>query len=333
MRAFITGITGFAGGFLAEHLLANGDEVVGCSRRGEWPDWAGSELRNGVRVLSWDVGQGRADGGIRADVAELAPDCIYHLAALSVPGDCGATEPTERAIEVNVRGTERVLDLAASLPHKPRVVFISTSHVYGKASEAHHIFDEHTPPNPQRAYGKTKLLAEDTVRRAEKQHGLDTVIIRAFQHTGPRQEPRLMLPEWAEQVTRPSNDVIRVKHLSTWVDLTDVRDVVRAYRMLAERGIAGDLYNVGSGMPQRTGEILKTLIETAGLSPNIIELQPGAEKFDPIADISRLEAATGWLPKIALETTIADTLAYWHLKISQGASSRLDKGVDGGRPG
>src|SRR5579864_1913536 len=119
MRAFITGITGFAGGFLVEHLLACGDDVLGCSRRGEWPAWANDELRR-VKVLQWDVGQaGEVVDRVRAELSNFSPDCIYHLAALSVPSDCGTTEPTERAIEVNVQGTQRLLDMAASLPRHP----------------------------------------------------------------------------------------------------------------------------------------------------------------------------------------------------------------------
>jgi nucleoside-diphosphate-sugar epimerase len=321
MRAYITGITGFAGGFLAEHLLACGDTVLGCSRRGEWPHWAGGDLRGRVQLSQWDVGDGAPSDEAQRAIAEFAPDCIYHLAALSVPGDCGTTEPTERAIQVNVRGTERLLDLVASLPHKPRVVFISTSHVYGKATKENHRFEEQTPPSPQRAYGRTKLLAEEAARRAASQQALDVVIIRAFQHTGPRQEPRLMLPEWIEQLVRPSNDTIQVKHLNTWVDLTDVRDVVRAYRLLAQRGTSGEVYNVGSGVARRTGDILEALIEIAGASPAIAELQPGPEKFDPVADIRRIRAATGWQPEIALKTTIADTLKYWDARRSTAAHS------------
>ncbi|HVA44809.1 MAG TPA: NAD-dependent epimerase/dehydratase family protein [Pirellulales bacterium] len=308
MRAFITGITGFAGGFLAEHLLACGDEVLGSSRRGEWPRWAGDDLRR-INVLSWDVGEGAASELIQKALRDFAPDCIYHLAALSVPSDCGTTEPTERATEVNVRGTERVVDLAASLPHKPRLLFISTSHVYGRATKEHHRYDETTPTNPQRAYGKTKLLAEEAVRRRAAEHDLDAVIVRAFQHTGPRQEPRLMLPEWVEQIAGPSTDTVRVKHLDTWIDLTDVRDVVRAYRLLAQRGESGGVYNVGSGVPRRTGDIVDRLIKISGVSPAVVELQPGPEKFDPIADIHRLQAATGWRPEVSLDQTLGDTLA------------------------
>lgn len=310
MRVFITGITGFAGGFLAEHLLACGDDVLGCSRRGEWAGWAGDELRRGIKVLNWDVGEKTAAAEIPAAVEQFSPDCIYHLAALSVPSDCGTTEPTERAIEVNVRGTERVLDLAASLKRKPRVVFISSSHVYGRATKENHRFDETTPTNPQRAYGKTKLLAEEAVRRAVAERGLDAVTVRAFQHTGPRQEPRLMLPEWVEQLADPSIASLRVKHLDTWIDLSDVRDVVRAYRLLAERGESGGVYNVGSGMARRTGDILDALLKIAAVSLRVIEFQPGPEKFDPIADTRRLHAATGWRPEIEREKTISDTLSY-----------------------
>ena len=307
MRAFITGITGFAGGFLAEHLSVCGDEVLGCSRRGEWPSWAGDELRS-IRVLSWDVGEGAARGPIQKTLLEFSPECIYHLAALSVPSDCGTSEPTERAIEVNVRGTERVLDLADSLPRKPRLVFISTSHVYAGATKENHRFDECAPTNPQRAYGKTKLMAEAAVRRAVAERGLNAVIVRAFQHTGPRQEPRLMLPEWVEQLADPAVSAIRVKHLDTWIDLTDVRDVVRAYRLLAERGESGGIYNVGSGIARRTGDILDSLLKIAGLSPQVIEFQPAPEKFDPISNTRRLQAATGWRPQISLDQTISDTL-------------------------
>jgi GDP-4-dehydro-6-deoxy-D-mannose reductase len=316
MRAFITGITGFAGGFLAEHLLASGDEVLGCSRRAEWPDWAGEDLRH-VKVLKWDVGDGGLPDDGFAALARFAPDCIYHLAALSVPSDCGTTEPTERAIEVNVRGTERVLDLAANLPHRPRVLFVSTSHVYAKATKERHRFDESAPTDPQRAYGKTKLMAEEAVRRAAAHRSLGTVVVRAFQHTGPRQEPRLMLPEWAIQVAQLSNDPIRVKHLDTWVDLSDVRDVVRAYRLLAEHGQSGSTYNVGSGVAARTGEILDLLRKLGRSSRPIVELQAGEERYDPIADIRRLQAATGWRRELSLETTVADTLEYWRGRISR----------------
>lgn len=311
MRAFITGITGFAGGFLAEHLLARGDHVLGCSRSGKWPGWAGAELRR-IEVLTCDFGDATGvDERARRRIADFAPDCIFHLAALSVPVDCGTVEPTPRAIEVNVNGTGRLLELAVQLPRRPRVLLISTSHVYGGATKERHVFDESAPAAPRRAYGKTKWAAEQLAIRAYRERGLDALIVRSFQHTGPRQEPRLMLPEWVAQFVRGGNDPVRVKHLDTWIDVSDVRDVVRAYRLLAERGESGGTYNVGSGVPRRTGDILKVLAAQTGPDREIIELQPGPERWDPIADIRRLLAATGWRPEIALEKTVRDTLEYW----------------------
>lgn len=310
MRAFVTGITGFVGGFLAEHLLACGDEVLGCSRRGTWPDWAAKTLRDRAQVFAWDVGDGVAPEALSSRLAQFKPDCVFHLAALSVPGDCGTAEPTAVCVETNVRGTQRVLDLAASLPERPRIVFASTSHVYGRVGRDQQVRDEQAPLRPHRAYGKSKLIAENAVRHAGQQQPLDTIIVRAFQHTGPRQEPRLMLPEWAEQVARKSPR-LSVKHLDTWVDVTDVRDVVRAYRSLAEHGERGGVYNVGCGMPRRTGELVEMLAKASEVSMEIAELTPGEEKFDPIADIRRVRADTGWQPQIEIEQTILDTLRYW----------------------
>lgn len=311
MKAFITGMSGFVGGYLAEHLLASGDEVLGSSRSAKWPLWASDDLRRGAAIIRWDIGRPEPLAAETLDqVATFQPDCIYHLAALSVPSDCGTVEPTQRAWEVNVGGTRRVLELAASLDPRPRVLFTSTSHVYGHASRQHHRFDEQAPTAPHRAYGKTKLSAEQEVRSAAKR-GLDTLITRSFQHTGPRQEPRLMLPEWAAQFAQADEGPVRVKHLDTWIDLTDVRDVVRAYRLLCQHGEHGGVYNVGSGVARRTGDILALLARLSGRNREIIELAPGDECWDPIAEIGRLTAATGWRPEVPLEQTVADTLADW----------------------
>jgi GDP-4-dehydro-6-deoxy-D-mannose reductase len=325
MKAFITGITGFVGGHLTEHLLAAGDEALGSSTQGGWParhaDWRcpPSSTRDRIEVLRWDLGDraGLAEQD-RARIADFQPDCIYHLAALSVPSHCGADAPTERALAVNVEGTQRVLELAASLPRRPRVLFASSSHVYAPAAEAGAPLNEAAACRPRRGYGMSKLLAEQRIEVAVRDQRLDVVVARAFQHTGPRQEPEMMLPEWAEQVVREGEEPIRVRSLNTWIDLTDVRDVVRAYRLLVARADAGGIYNVGSGAPRRTGDIFKRMIQLAKSARSAQELGSGGEKWDPIADIDRLSTCTGWRPEMPLEQTIADTLAYWRQRASGG---------------
>ena len=311
MRALLTGVTGFAGGFLAEHLLAVGDRVLGCSTRAAWPGWASRELRAQVELLRWDLGDvAGLLGEVRGRIAAFAPDCIYHLGALSVPVDCGPNEPTPRAVAVNVEGTTRVLELAASLSSRPRVLFTSTSHVYAPVTSERFRVDETAPLGPRRGYGVTKLKAEELIRDAVRRQGLEIVIARSFQHTGPRQDPRLMLPEWAAQLARPGTGPLHVRNRDTGIDLTDARDVVRAYRLLVEHGRAGETYNVGSGTARRTSEVLDTLLRLAKTDRPIVEDAPG-QRWDPVADNRKLVGCTGWQPEIPLEKTVQDTFDYW----------------------
>ena len=317
MRALITGVTGFVGGFLAEHLLAAGDEVLGCATAGGWPREhaerrsPAASVRNRIEVLRWDLGDpAELDERSWARIADFAPTCIYHLAAISVPAFCGAEEPAPKALAVNVLGTSRVLELAASLTPQPRLLLASSSHVYAPGKPGAR-FDESAPLAPRRGYGLTKLAAEQRVAAAGRDRRLDCVIARAFQHTGPRQEPEMMLPEWCQQIVADDAAPIRVRSLNTWIDLTDVRDVVRAYRLLVERGASGGIYNVGSGVPRLTGGIFRQLIDLAGKTRAANELSPGGERWDPIADTSLLTALTGWRPEIPLEKTVADTLEHW----------------------
>ncbi len=309
MNAIITGVTGFVGRHLAEHLLDRGDQVLGVSRNGVWPADA-QELAARVPLVRWDVSSPappRDDG--YGQFTDFQPDCIYHLAALSVPDDCGQEAPTPAAQAANVDGTRRVLGLTTGLPGRPRVILASSSHVYAPVSRQAPVVDEEAPIGPGRGYGMTKLAAERLAQRAAAAGQLDAVIARAFQHTGPGQGPRMMLPQWAEQFVRGSEPV-QVYTLDAYIDLTDVRDVVRAYRLLAESGRTGVTYNIGSGVCRRSGEVLDSLRRLADASRGVVELRPGVRQ-DPIADHTRLTIETGWRPEIPLDRTVADVWRYW----------------------
>jgi GDP-4-dehydro-6-deoxy-D-mannose reductase len=317
-RALITGIAGFAGGFLAGDLLARGDAVLGCSLDGNWEPLSEPSLASRVELVPWDLGD---DAGLaepsRRRILDFRPDRIYHLAALSVPAESGHREPTARAWAINVDGTRRVLEAAARIDPSPRVLVVSSSKVYQPRTTAGEKLDEHAPLGPATAYGKTKLAAEEEARRAVGR-GLDCVIARPFQHTGPRQNLPMMLPEWARQVAAGGHGPIEVQTSDASIDLSDVRDVVRAYRLLLEKGAAGEAYNIGSGVPRCTGDVLRLLLEAAGMSGRaILERNPG-RKVDPIADATRLRDLTGWRPEIAMETTVADTLAWWRDFLGKG---------------
>ena len=314
-RVLITGIAGFAGGYLARELLAHGDAVLGCSPDGQWEAFSEPSLVGCVELVPWELGVEAGLGEpFQRRIREFQPDRIYHLAALSVPADSGQREPTAKAWAINVGGTRHVLQLAAALDPAPRVLVVSSSKVYAPGAASSGKLDEEAPLGPATAYGKTKLGAEDEARHAVGR-GLEVVIARAFQHTGPRQNLPMMLPEWARQVAAGGQSPIAVQTCDASIDLSDVRDVVRAYSLLIEKGVPGKAYNVGSGIPRRTGDVLGLLLEAAGASGReVVERVPG-RKFDPIADIGQLKGLTGWHPAIALEQTLADTLAWWRARL------------------
>lgn len=309
MRAFITGVTGFAGSHLAEQLLASGDEVLGSSLRGQWTRGVPGAVQRAVSLFEWDLANGVTEEA-RGTVSEFRPDVVFHLAAMSVPSACGTIEPVPEALASNVGGTRAVTELCRSLANRPRVLLASSCYVYAPVSPALPLVAEDAPIGPPRAYGKTKLLAEQEFRRAMQVEQLDGVIARSFQHAGPRQSPRMILPDWVRQFTMSDTAPIRVGCLDTFLDLTDVRDICRAYRRLVVDGLRGNVYNVGSGICRRSGDLLEIIQSSAGSRRKVIELEPGFRQH-PIADILRLTQLTGWKPEITLEQTVADTLSYW----------------------
>ncbi|MBC8353444.1 MAG: NAD(P)-dependent oxidoreductase [Planctomycetes bacterium] len=309
MRAFITGVTGFAGSHLAEHLLECGDEVLGSSHRGQWNCDVPEAVQHSVSKFTWDLTTA-ADQTICRVVHDFQPEVVFHLAAISVPSECGTTEPTPLALASNVGGTQAIIELCRSLTIRPRVLLASSCHVYAPVSIESPVVAEDAPVDPARSYGKTKLLAEQEIQRAIETDKLDAIVARSFQHTGPRQSHRMILPDWIRQFTLSDDEPIRVGSLDTYLDLTDVRDICRGYRQLSVDGKRGNVYNVGSGICRRSGDLLEVIQQCAGSQREVIELEPGRRQH-PIADISLLTQQTGWKSEIPLEQTVADTLNYW----------------------
>ncbi|MFZ5832503.1 MAG: NAD-dependent epimerase/dehydratase family protein [Planctomycetota bacterium] len=309
-RVLITGITGFLGGYLAEHLLEAGDHLLGCAPEGRWDPFSPPELIGRAPLVAWDLGEEEGLGDeARRQVDAFAPTRIYHLGALSVPADCGQDAPSARAMAVNVAGIRRVLDLAAALPQRPRVLLLSSAHVYARSWSKPTLVAEDAPLGPLFGYGQSKLLAEQELLAAVRERHLHGLVVRGFQHTGPRQAPRLMLPQWCQQFAA-GNGPVEVYTRDAWIDLTDARDAVRAFRLVMEHGRPGEVFNVGSGVPRRSGEVLEILRALAGPERPIIEKRPGI-RYDPIADARRLKARTGWQATIPLEQTVRETWAWW----------------------
>jgi len=304
-RALITGIAGFVGLHLAEHLLTSGDVVCGFDLSDQWPDHAPSIVREDAAIFPWKLGsEDRPSSESLRQLEAFAPTIVYHLAAVSVPNIC-QSDP-ETAERVNVEGTRAVLRFAEKASSHPRVLFVSTSHVYKRPpnsslDDRESRLDEASTLAPANIYGRTKRAAEQVVLASP----LQTIVVRAFQHGGPRQAGPLMLPDWLRQLADPKVDPITIHTSDAWIDFTDVRDVVRAYRILSEPDVAPGVYNVGSGVAQRTGDLLDRLKEIAGRTPSITQSRPG-RKVGPVADIERLVRETGWRPEIPIDQTLQD---------------------------
>jgi GDP-4-dehydro-6-deoxy-D-mannose reductase len=221
-------------------------------------------------------------------------------------------------IRPNILGSVNVLEEIKKTRFKPRVLLIGSSEEYGATRDQDGPLSEDRPLAPTNPYAVTKSCQEDFGRLYHHAYGLEIVMVRAFNHIGPGQRLGFVVPDFCSSIMAiergKSEPVLKVGNLEAIRDFTDVRDIVRAYRFLLERGSPGEAYNVGSGCAVAISSILDILV---GLSrvPLRVELDPG--KYRPVevryivADISKMRGETGWLPEIGLETSLADTLEYW----------------------
>ena len=299
MKALITGAGGFVGGYLQEHLEAEGDHVVGL----------GDDV---------DITDGEA---IRDAIGAAAPDAVYHLAAASNVGASWAA-PVE-VLRVNAEGTLNVL-LACEAAGVDRVLVIGSAEEYGKVDPADLPLTESAPLRPITPYGASKVASGFLALQAFLGRGLGAVRVRSFNHLGPSQSGRFVASALAEQVARNEHlgtDVVLAGDLSPRRDFTDVRDVVRAYRLLVLHGEPGEVYNVCSGVDVAIAEVAEHLIGRAH-RPMRIELDP--ERLRPVelpvlrGDPSKLRAATGWAPEIPLAETLDGLLDWWRARVAAG---------------
>lgn len=293
MKALVTGINGFVGQHLASYLRSCGDEVRGT--------FVGSQPSS-ESDLKWEISQ-PATPALIDTLKEFSPDVIFHLAAISHPGSCGDDLPTETCKAVNILGTRHVADLALTLPSEPRLVFTSSSKVYGSRTPQHPWAMEEDPLQPKGGYAHSKWAAESLLRDRIAQ-GLKVVIARSFNHTGPGQSPIYLVPEWCQKIKDADGPQV-VRSLATSLDLSDVRDVVRVYRLLAEKGTLGEAYNVGSGTAITTADIWNILCEIRGKQIEVSAEKPEAMQ-QPIADVTKLQQAIGAIEWMSLRQTLED---------------------------
>jgi len=314
-RVLVTGIEGFVGCHLARHLAALGLDVVGLH-------WQEPSESLPARLVAGDV---RDPAALRRLLEETRPDSVVHLAALSSVTTSEAHSLT--AYQVNVIGTLNLLESVRQLGLRSRVLLVSSADVYGRANVGQPL-TETDPLQPVSAYALSKLMAGEAARFYHRSYGLDVVVLRPFSHTGPGQAPHFVFPKVASGIAQAEAGagppVIEMGNLDVRRDYSDVRDVARAYGLALERCAAGETYNVTSGRPVLIREAVNFLCSLARVK---VEVRSSASHFRaqdiPLltGDPARFRTATGWLPGIPFEQTLADLLEYYRRRYS-GSGSR-----------
>ena len=292
MKAVVTGASGFVGRYLVTHLEALGHEVTGFDREGP----------NSIDVTEPD--------SVREVLDRIRPDAVFHLAALSHVGS--SWEAPGEVLRVNVMGTLAVLRACLDT-RVSRVIVVGSADEYGPVEGVDRI-DEQAPLRPITPYGVSKACAELLALQSHLADGLPVIRVRAFNHTGPGQSDAFLVPALARRVVeaeRAGDNEIRIGSVEAVRDLTDVRDVVRAYALLTERGRPGEAYNVCRGVGLTVGEIAARLLSHATRPLELVvdpELVRPVEVPRLVGDPTKLTDDTGWLSEIDPDRTLTDVL-------------------------
>jgi GDP-4-dehydro-6-deoxy-D-mannose reductase len=318
MRSLITGISGFAGGHLATELLARDAQVAGLDR-GTSDQLA--PLLDRIEFCEADVRDGERLGGL---AEAFRPDTIFHLAALTHVAQ--AWEQRRATLEINVLGTATVLEVAAGLDPKPRVVLASSGQVYGARPADSRPLTEEDATTPQSPYAVSKRCAELLAEQVRLGDGVQTVILRTFNYTGPWQSPSFVCSDFARQIARAETGlqepVITVGNLDAARDFSDVRDIVRGYLLAAKDGEPGRVYNLCSGEAVPIVAILDHLRAASRVDIRVVEDPERLRRADLrvlLGDASRARRELGWEPRFRLAETLDAVLDFWRQRTAREA--------------
>lgn len=310
MRVFVTGATGFAGSFLMESLLAAGHKV-----------WALVHYQTSHQELVTTKSVTSVTGNlldaaqVKTAVAQAQPDLIFHLAGQAYPAR--SWQEPANTVAVNTIGTINLLEAAVAYG-RPRVVVVTSAEMYGLVQAEDLPLTEATPPQPRHPYGVSKLAAGQLIPIYWQRYQLPAMEARPFNHIGPRQSKGFVVPDFASQLAAiklgQQPPKLSVGNLEAQRDFTDVRDVVRAYLLLAESGQPGAAYLICSGRPVSIHHLLSTLIELTEVE---VAIESDLARMRPsdvpclYGSYAKLKQHTGWQPQISLRQSLADALADW----------------------
>ncbi len=314
MRVLITGISGFVGSVLANHLLSSGSgsslELHGTIHRA---DSRIQELRDQLHLHKGDL---RNPSWIDQVVADVKPDFVFHLAAWS---DVRASWDQPWAVyELNIGCQLNLLEALRRHTPDARVLVVASSEVYGLIEPEDLPLDESTPLRPNSPYGISKVAQDLMAQQYWYNYGLSTVRVRSFNHIGPGQSDSFVASAFARQIAEieagMQQPVLKVGNLEAERDYTDVRDMVSAYWLALQHGEPGEVYNIGSGSSIPVRELLNVLLKLSTIEISVEQdparLRPSdVSRF--VCDPRKFSKKTGWAPSISTRDSLKAVLDYW----------------------
>ncbi len=312
-KVLITGMTGFVGQYLAEHLVESSVELHGTYYSDEGLNRLGN-LKDKISLHKVDLTD---KGQVEKLIIEVQPNEVYNLASQTSPSQ-SVKDPSD-TLMTNTLSELYLFEAIKNNSHEnTRILAVSSSEIYGAIDPSDLPVDEDTPLRPITPYAVSKITQDYLALQYFLAHNLQIVRVRPFNHSGPRQPSKFVLPMFANQIADiekgKQEPVMRVGNLDARKDFTDVRDVVKAYSLLMEKGVAGEVYNIGSGKSVKIQYILDSLIR---LSDKEITYERDDALYRPLdtpdiyCDYEKIKSLTGWEPKIPLEKTLKDTLDYF----------------------
>jgi len=308
MKSLIIGAGGFVGSYLIDCLVKDAEQSI-CATK-----MANEKIdRTDILVADLDI---LDKSSIISLLNNFKPDYIYHLAAQSSVklswDNPGLT------VDINIKGTLNVLDAIRESNLTPRILLIGSGEEYGHVAPNELPINENNLLRPGNIYAATKCAQNFIGSIYNKAYSMDIMMVRAFNHIGPKQSPIFVVSDFCKQLAEIEKGlrepIIYVGNLSSKRDFTDVRDVVCAYKMLMQKGKSGETYNVGSSKAITMQEILDKLLT---LSKTEVKVVIDQSKFRPVdvpvinADITKINKQTGWKPVIPIEQTLLETFNYW----------------------
>jgi GDP-4-dehydro-6-deoxy-D-mannose reductase len=310
MRVLITGAEGFVGPHLVDQALGHGAQTHGTV-------FAAAPIklsakRRGAVYHRVDLLDAKA---VTRLLRRVQPDWIFHLAGKSSPAQ--SLKDPESTLRINILANQNILEVSLKLKKKPRVLIAGSADEYAASSSKRAKMRETSPLAPATPYGKSKLCQDLMGLYYFQTHHLPVLRVRPFNHIGPGQSLGFVATDFASQIVSVEMGrripVIEVGNLDVHRDFTDVRDIVRGYWMLMQKGRPGEAYNIGSGKPVLIRTLLDTLLalSTADIAVHQTAPRQRQEKQYKIADIRKIRSHIGWEPRITLKQTLTDVLDDW----------------------